>query len=391
MTDTILSLNAGSSSLKFALFASAADGLRQIGRGQIEPLTKHPRLTLKVDREILMDRELDIAETEDRRAILAAALAAISPAMPMGGPIAVGHRVVHGGVSHAGPAVIDTALRAELAQLAPLAPLHQLYNLAGINAATVAFPGARQIACFDTAFHRTQPWVADVFGLPRHFYQDGVRRYGFHGLSYQSIVQTVRQIAPKLAAGRLIVAHLGAGASMCAIRDGRSVGSTMGFSTLAGLPMGTRSGELDPGVLLWLMDERRMTTTEVTDLLYNRSGLLGLSELSDDIRDLEASNDPKAAEALAYFTYRIRREIGALAAILGGVDGLIFTGGIGENSARVRSTAVSGLDFLGITIDPEKNAAQTTMLSPEGAPVKVYRIATDEERIIAEATAALLQ
>lgn len=272
-----------------------------------------------------------------------------------------------------------------------LAPRHQPHNLAGIDAMAELHPGVLQVACFDTAFHRGHPRVADTFALPRPFYARGVRRYGFHGLSYAWIAQRLHEVAPAIAAGRVVVAHLGNGASMCALRDGRSIDSTMGFTALDGLPMGTRCGQIDPGVLLHLLAADGYDAVRLTRLLYHESGLKGLSGLSSDMRTLEAAGTEAAAEAIAYFVYRIRKELGALAAALGGLDGLVFTAGIGENSAAVRAAVCRGMDWLGVALDPAANARHDTDLSAPASRVRVLRIATDEERMIAVETLRLLR
>ena len=248
-----------------------------------------------------------------------------------------------------------------------------------------SFPGVPQVACFDTAFHRNHPWVNDTFALPRSFYDQGVRRYGFHGLSYDYVSGELARIAPQLAEGRVVIAHLGNGASMCALQDGRSMASTMGFSALDGLPMGTRSGQLDPGVLLYLMDQRRMSAAEISDLLYKKSGLLGLSGLSNDMRTLEAAGTPEAAQAIDYFVFRAQREVGAMAAALGGIDALVFCGGIGENSRLIRARICERLDWMGIEIDHQRNAANDRVISSEMARTTVMIVPTNEELVIARA------
>jgi acetate kinase len=301
---------------------------------------------------------------------------------------AVGHRVVHGGAEFAEPVVVDDAVVAQLEQSAAFAPLHQPHNLAGIRAAMELFPTAPQVACFDTAFHRNHPWVNDVFALPRTFYDEGVRRYGFHGLSYAYVAGELHRIAPQIAAGRVIVAHLGNGASMCAIQGGQSVASTMGFSALDGLPMGTRCGQLDPGVLLYLMDQRGMSAREISDLLYKQSGLLGLSGLSNDMRTLEAAGTPEAAQAIDYFVFRCQREVGALAAAMGGIDALVFCGGIGENSRLIRARICERLGWMGIEIDHSLNAANETVISSTMARTSVMVVPTNEELVIARAARA---
>ncbi|MEM6491200.1 MAG: acetate/propionate family kinase, partial [Pseudomonadota bacterium] len=314
----ILTLNAGSSSLKFALFDMAADGPIERARGQVDRIGGAGRFTAQApDGATLIDQARDFP---DHQAATTAILDWLTDALSGRSVAAVGHRIVHGGPDFDAPIRLDDATLAKLKTLIPLAPLHQPFNLKGVAAAAKAFPDAVQIGCFDTAFHRGHPWVNDVFALPREWYDRGVRRYGFHGLSYEYVCGRLREIAPMHAAGRLVVAHLGNGASMCAIRDGRSVGSTMGFTALDGLPMGTRSGQIDPGVLLYMMQEHGLDADAITSLLYKESGLKGLSGLSHDMRTLEAAGTPEAAEALDYFVFRIRRELGAMTAILGGID-----------------------------------------------------------------------
>ncbi len=305
--------------------------------------------------------------------------------------IPIAHRVVHGGASHAAPVSVNEDILTELDRLSPFAPLHQPHNLAGIRAAMAAFPGAAQIACFDTAFHRSHPWVNDAFALPRAMYDEGVRRYGFHGLSYEFIAGELSRIAPQLAQGRVIVAHLGNGASMCAIQNGRSVASTMGFSALDGLPMGTRCGQLDPGVLLYLMDQKGLTAGQISDLLYRKSGLLGLSGISNDMRTLEEAATPEAAQAIDYFVFRCQREVGAMAAALGGIDALVFCGGIGENSRLIRARICERLGWMGIEIDHARNADNATIISSDFARTSVMVLPTNEELVIARAARAAVR
>ncbi|ADZ72092.1 acetate/propionate family kinase [Polymorphum gilvum] len=383
---TILILNAGSSSIKFDLYA----GEEELVRGQIEGLGATPRLQAKVLRSGLStDRPLSADEAHDHQAALAIPLKLLEETAPGRTVQAVGHRVVHGGVDYAEPVVLDDAILAHLKRFNPLAPLHQPHNLAGILAARQAFPDALQVACFDTAFHRRHPWVNDTFALPREFYDEGVRRYGFHGLSYEYITETLRERMPEAASGRLVVAHLGNGASMCAIREGRSIGSTMGFTALDGLPMGTRCGQLDPGVVLYLMTEKGLSANDISDLLYKRSGLRGLSGLSHDMRELEASDTPEARQAIDYFVFRIRRELGAMAAVVGGLDTLVFTGGIGENSTTVRARVCEGLEWLGIRFDAGRNAAGESLISTNNSKVQVLVMRTNEEAMIRRHTARL--
>lgn len=286
--------------------------------------------------------------------------------------------------------MIDPAVRAELAALTPLAPLHQPHNLAGIDAMAELHPGVMQVACFDTAFHRGHPWVADTFALPRAFHARGIRRYGFHGLSYAYVAMRLRDVAPEIADGRVVVAHLGNGASMCALRGRRSIDSTMGFTALDGLPMGTRSGQIDPGVLLHLLTAEGFDVAALTRLLYHESGLKGLSGLSSDMRALEAAGTAEAAEAIAYFVYRIRRSW-ARSRPCSGLDALVFTAGIGENSPRIRAAVCDGMDWLGIALDAAANARGAMAISAPESRVRVLRLATDEERMIAIETLRLLR
>jgi acetate kinase len=392
VTDAILVVNAGSSSIKIELFA-ADDALASLLAGQVEAIGLAPRLFLRdAAGTTVADQAWPQGEgPRDHRAALAAIGAAVARAAADRRIVAIGHRVVHGGAARAAPVVIDPAVRAELAALTPLAPLHQPHNLAGIDAMAELHPGVMQVACFDTAFHRGHPWVADTFALPRAFHARGIRRYGFHGLSYAYVAMRLRDVAPEIADGRVVVAHLGNGASMCALRGGRSIDSTMGFTALDGLPMGTRSGQIDPGVLLHLIAAEGYDAAALTRLLYHESGLKGLSGLSSDMRALEAAGTAEAAEAIAYFVYRIRRELGALAAVLGGLDALVFTAGIGENSPRIRAAVCDGMDWLGIALDAAANARGAMAISAPESRVRVLRLATDEERMIAIETLRLLR
>lgn len=376
----ILTLNAGSSSIKFALYRGDAC----LATGLVDRIGADTALRFHPAGAAVLDRPLG---PRDHQGALAAVLETLEQHFPDARIKAVGHRVVHGGPDHVGPARITPALFAELEALAPFAPLHQPHNLAGVRAALAAFPDARQVACFDTAFHRGHAFVHDAYALPRAYFDKGLRRYGFHGLSYQFIAGELSRIAPDLHAGRVVVAHLGNGASLCGMVGGRSVASTMGFSPLDGLPMGTRPGQLDPGVVLYLMQQEGMSAAEISDLLYRRSGLLGLSGLSNDMRRLEASDSTPAQEAIAYFTTRIRREIAALAADLDGLDGIVFTAGIGENSARLRAAVLNGLGWLGLTLDPAANDRHAQTISAAGSAVRAMVIPTDEERVIARGAA----
>jgi acetate kinase len=304
--------------------------------------------------------------------------------------IGIGHRVVHGGTRFDAPARIDAEVIKYLGTLVPLAPLHQPHNLAPIEAIAEAAPQLPQVACFDTAFHRSQPALAQHFALPHDLTESGVRRYGFHGLSYDYIVHKLAETMPMVARGRLVIAHLGNGASLCAVADGKSVASTMGFTALDGLMMGTRSGALDPGVLLYLLMERRMSPKDIEDLLYRKSGLIGVSGISSDMRTLRQSSEPEAAEAIALFVYRIVREIGSMAAALGGLDGLVFTAGIGENDAATRSEVAAGCRWLGLALDEERNTRGETRIHADGSRLTAWVVPTDEERMIARYTGRLL-
>jgi len=303
----------------------------------------------------------------------------------------VGHRVVHGGVEFAAPVAIDASVLAKLESLCPLAPLHQPHNLAAIKAIKTQMPGLPQVACFDTAFHRHHPELADWFALPRRFYDEGIRRYGFHGLSYEYIASALPEVAPEIAKARVVVAHLGSGASMCGLRDGRSQDSTMGFTALDGLPMGTRCGALDPGVVLHLNRAHGMDADAIERLLYHDCGLKGVSGISNDMRDLLASDDPKAAQAIDLFVWRICRELGALAAALGGLDGLVFTAGIGERSAEIRARVCARAAWLGIELDDKANRSGGPRISTSASKIAVYAIPTDEELMIARHTLAVLR
>ena len=396
MTDAVLTINAGSSSIKFALFERDDPVRPQAAlRGELDGIGAQPRLKAR-DAQGAVLAELTFAELaglpadEQHRRSLDFLVRWLDEHDNAWRIIAVGHRVVHGADRYAAPVALSPADVDALAGFVPLAPLHQPHNLAGIEAAAARFPGIPQVACFDTAFHRTHAWEADTYALPPAYYARGVRRYGFHGLSYEYITQTLAAEDPLLVQGRLVVAHLGNGASLCAIAGGRSVDSTMGFTALDGVPMGTRSGQIDPGVLLYLLDQEGMSTSNLTRLLYGNSGLRGMSGLSQDVRVLEASDRPEAAQALAYFAFRVRREIGALAAVLGGIDALVFTAGIGENARALRARICEGLEFLGIRIDPARNQANGPELSPDGSAVRVLMRRTDEEGMIAQHVLALL-
>lgn len=379
-----LVLNAGSSSLKFGLFRGRHPGL--MAGGQVERIGGAAVLHLRDGAGThLVDTALPDHAAADHAGALAAVLHEITGRFPDARIAAVGHRVVHGGMDYAEPTRITPEVLHALEKLEPFAPLHQPHNLAGIRAALKAFPEARQVACFDTGFHRNHPFVNDTFALPRAYYDKGVRRYGFHGLSYDYIAGKLAEMAPTLHAGRVVVAHLGNGASMCGLSAGRSIASSMGFSALDGLPMGTRTGQLDPGAVLYLMQSEGMVAEEISDLLYRKSGLLGLSGISSDMRTLLASDAPGARQAIDYFCFRIRRELGGLAAALEGLDAVVFTGGIGENAASIRAQVCRGLHWVGIELDDDRNAANDTVISTEMSRVRVLVIPTNEELVIARA------
>ncbi|PRD68713.1 acetate kinase [Malikia spinosa] len=384
----LLTLNAGSSSIKFALFEQRPHGLDRLAVGQVEGLGERAHFCAVTTAGERHEQWLD-GSVADHGHALQGVLDWLRLSFPNREVAAVSHRVVHGGAEHVEPIVIDDHSRAQLETLVPLAPLHQPHNLAGIDAARVAFSRAPQVACFDTSFHRSHPFVSDTFALPRQYYEQGIRRYGFHGLSYEFISRQLKSRHPGLLAGRVIVAHLGNGASMCAMRGGRSVASTMGFTALDGLPMGTRCGQIDPGVLLYLVSEHGMNAQSLTDLLYRNSGLKGMSGLSNDMRVLLASDLPSAREAVDYFVEQCRRELGGLAASLGGLDALVLTGGIGEHAAEVRSRLLRNMSWLGIDFDESANQAGAEEISLPRSSVRVLVLATDEERMLAEHAAEL--
>jgi acetate kinase len=389
--DPILVINAGSSSVKFQVFAfeGASELTLQI-KGQVDGMGTQPRLHARAPGEIeVVDQQFERSEVPDVPAALATTGAWLRQKYDIM-PIAVGHRVVHGGPLYDRPVLVDAAVLANLEQYVPLAPLHQPNNLAPIRSLRERFPQLPQVACFDTAFHRDHGAIADHYAIPEQFYAQGVRRYGFHGLSYEYIAQRLPEVAPEIAKGRVIVAHLGSGASMCAMVGGRSVESTMGFTALDGLPMGTRPGQLDPGVVVFLIEQRGMTPAGVQDMLYHECGLKGLSGISNDVRELEASSDPRAAFALEYFVYRAGLAAGMLAAALGGLDAFVFTAGIGENSVSLRARIADKLGWLGVALDPAANSAGSTLISRPDSRVALYVIRTDEEMMIARHTVALL-
>jgi len=392
VTETILVVNAGSSSIKFQLFLVAAhDELRRSLKGQIEGIGVRPRLIAKqTEGQQPIEEEWPAPEVATVPKALDKLVAFLRERLGTL-PTAIGHRVVHGGPDFSEPTAINDAVIERLEKFTPLAPLHQPNNLAPIRAVRARQHELLQVACFDTAFHRNHPEIADRYALPEQLYDEGVRRYGFHGLSYEYIAGRLPEIAPEIAHGRVVVAHLGSGASMCAISAGKSVESTMGFTALDGLPMGTRPGQLDPGIMLYLMSEKRMSAKEIERVLYNDSGLKGLSGISNDVRELLASPDPRAKLALDHFVYRISLFAGMLAAALGGIDGLVFTAGIGENAPAIREAVAKRLTWLGLDLDAKANASGEARISNKESRVVCYVIPTDEELMIARHTLAVLR
>lgn len=389
MDDYALVLNAGSSSLKFSVF-QRPDGQswRLEARGQIEGIGVSPRLTVKDSNgETLANQDADVRDGGEAVNALAAWLRS-----KYGGSrvLGVGHRVVHGGARFKVPTVLNPQVLEQLRELIPLAPLHQPYNLAAIEAAMNRLPNVPQVACFDTSFHRGQPSVAELIPLPRELRQAGLQRYGFHGLSYEYIASVLPQVAPEIAQERVIVAHLGSGASLCALQEGKSVDSTLGFTALDGLCMGTRPGALDPGVVLHLFQSLKLSAKEVENLLYKKSGLLGISGISNDMRDLLGRAEPDAQLAVDYFVYRAAKEIGALTAVLGGIDGLVFTAGIGENSPEIRRRICEACAWLGVELNENANRDRGPQISTARSKVAVWVVPTNEELMIARHTGSLL-
>jgi acetate kinase len=391
MRDTILVLNAGSSSLKFSAFRPTLGDEELLARGQVEGLGAAPRFVFRGPAgEVVEEQSLADRPSFNHEQALALIIERGQARLGGGRVVAVGHRVVHGGLEYAAPVRIDDAVLAALERLVPLAPLHQPHNLAVIRAVSRRAPQVPQVACFDTAFHRAQPELAQRFALPRRFTDEGVRRYGFHGLSYEYIARALHRHDSAAASGRAVVAHLGNGASLCAMRGGRSVATTMGFTPADGLMMGTRAGSLDPGVLLYLMREHSLGAAELERLIYHESGLLGVSGVSSDMRALLASNDSRAAEAVDLFVYRVVRELGSMAAALGGIDALVFTGGIGENAAAIRARVCQGAAWLEVHLDELANDAGRPRICRPESRVRVYVLPTNEELMIAEHTRQVL-
>jgi acetate kinase len=390
MAETILVLNAGSSSIKFQLFAVGGDGLVRRLKGQVDGIGTHPHLLAKgKDGETLIESTWPASAVADVPAALDKTITWLQKQLGGALPSAIGHRVAHGGPDFAEPTLIDDAVLDRLARLVPLAPLHQPNNLAPIRAIRARRRELPQVACFDTAFHRGHSEAAQRYAIPDGLHSEGVRRYGFHGLSYEFIANSLPRVAPAIADGRVVVAHLGSGASMCAVEAGRSIDSTMGFTALDGLPMGTRSGQIDPGVLLYLLSIKNWDAARLEQFLYQECGLKGLSGVSNDMRDLLASEAPLAKIAVDYFVYRILRETGALAAAMGGIDGFVFSGGIGENAAPIRTRVCQGLAWLGLEFDEGANTRHGPRISTAESRLSAWVIPTDEERMIAGHTHAM--
>ena len=382
---SILTLNAGSSSVKFALFNPAA-ALRETARGEIENLGAAPHFHARdAGGAVIGEKRWPAGSTPAFAAVLEELLSFVEAHLGADGLAAVGHRIVHGGPDHIGPALVTPALLEDLEKLTLLDPLHMPLNVAPIHALLEARPALPQVACFDTAFHHTLPAVARHYALPQAVSAMGLRHYGFHGLSFEYIARCLQHEAPALFRGRVIVAHLGAGASLCALKNGRSIATTTGFSALDGLMMATRCGLLDPGVLLYLLRQGH-DADDLEDMLYRRSGLLGVSGISGDVRVLLASDQPAAREALDLFSYRIAWEAGALVSALGGLDGLIFTAGIGEHAPRIRAEVCARLNWLGLRLDPQANLTNEPCISLADSAIEVRVIATDEEAMIARHT-----
>lgn len=380
-------INAGSSSLKFSFYA----GDKRLLFGQVDGLGTQPRASaIGPNGEILQPPQLGSASAASPSDVLPAVFSWMRERLGTRALAALGHRVVHGGLRHSKPALVTADLVAELEALIPLAPLHEPHNLAPIRMMMELQPTLPQVACFDTAFHRTVPDVAQAFALPHELFQQGILRYGFHGLSYEYIASILPDQAPDIAQSRVIVAHLGNGCSACAMHRRRSVATTMGFTALDGLPMGTRCGALDPGVILHLAQQKGMSTDALVDLLYRRSGLLGLSGISSDFRELLASSEPRAQFAVEVFCYNTARQIGSLAAALGGVDGIVFTAGVGENAAPVRSAICKACEWLGLELDELANRRNQTRISTPHSRVAAHVIKTDENLMIARHARAMI-
>ena len=391
MADAIVVLNAGSSSIKFSLFLVSGDELELEQRGQIEGIYTAPRFVAQ-DRAGKRVAEKSWADGVElgHDGALEYLVGHLRAGLSGDRLIGVGHRVVHGGLEYTRPVRLNSGVLAALEKFVPLAPLHQPHNLAPIRQLLERVPELPQVACFDTSFHRSNPEIAQMFALPSELHAQGVRRYGFHGLSYEYIASVLPSLDQNTASGRTVVLHLGNGASMCAMQAGKSVASTMGFTAVEGLPMGTRTGSLDPGVILYLMDQRGLDARGIEKLIYNQSGLLGVSGISSDMRTLLASEDPRAKLAIDLYVYRIRRELGSLAAALGGLDAIVFTAGIGEHAAAIRERVCRDAAWVGIELDAAANGNGGPRISAPGSRVSAWVISTNEELMIAQHSRALL-
>jgi acetate kinase len=391
MDDYALVLNAGSSSLKFCVFQRPDDKDWQVAaRGQIEGIGTSPQLSAKDAQGVILAKESLDASVSDGHAAIGALASWLRSKWQGARVLGVGHRVVHGGIRYGQPVVMTRQILSDLHELIPLAPLHQPYNLAAIDAVFEKLPDVPQVACFDTGFHSGRSQVTKLIPLPRSICQSGLRRYGFHGLSYEYIASVLPEIAPEIARGKVIIAHLGSGASLCALKDGKSVDNSLGFTALDGLCMGTRPGAMDPGVVLYLFQSLGLTAKEVEAMLYKQSGLLGISGISNDMRDLLGRSEPEARLAIDYFVYRAAKEIGALTAVLGGVDAFVFTAGIGENSSEIRRRICEASSWLGVDLNTEANVSGGPLISTAQSKVSAWVVPTNEELMIARHTWSLL-
>lgn len=390
MRDYALILNAGSSSLKFRVYAPVESEWRLLAGGQIAGIGRAPTILVKDGQGNVLAKGSIDRKIQDGHAAIEALAEWLRKHFGGARLLAVGHRVVHGGALYGEPVLVTEQVLSDLKELIPLAPLHQPYNLAAIEAVFKRMPDVPQVACFDTAFHQTHAPVAKLLPLPKELRTWGLRRYGFHGLSYEYVASALCAVAPEIARGRVIIAHLGNGASLCALKNCLSVDTSLGFTALDGLCMGTRPGSLDPGAVLYLFQRLGLSANDVQTILYKKSGLLGISGISNDMRDLLASSEPDAGLAVDYFVYRAAKEIGAMAAVLGGVDGLVFTAGIGENSAEIRRRICDASSWLGVELDPEANLSKGPKISTAQSKVSTWVIPTDEELMIARHTAAVL-
>ena len=392
MSSALFVINAGSSSIKFRLYRLAGQDVSPVFSGAVDGIGTRPRLRVKSPGGgVLADQSLSATEVATAHQAQTVIADWVLDHLDGDEIIGVGHRVVHGGPIYSQPVRIDDEVLRTLRTFIPLAPLHQLSNLDPIETIRERRPDLPQVACFDTAFHRGHPEISDRFALPRALYDEGVRRYGFHGLSYEYVSGELRRLAPEIAGGKVVIAHLGSGASVCALRDGRSIESTMGFTALDGLPMGTRSGSLDPGVVLHLIEQRGMRAHDVGQMLYKESGLLGLSGISNDVRDLLASDRPEAAMAIEFFCLRVAQAVATLVTTLGGIDALVFTAGIGENAAPVRQRVVERLDWCGLALGSSRAIGSAQRIDAESSRAAIFVIPTDEEQMIARHTLHLLE